>query len=108
MVKQIEAIEKDQKTHLEYAKIIQSKIDMIPNIIKAQNKMLLNEKNPDANNSDGGDEDDDEGDEGDGDEDEEENKSKTVGRTKSSKKIIKEDVEDKVIIVKSKVKKINK
>lgn len=99
MVKQTEAIEKDQKTHFEYAKIIQSKIDMIPNIIKAQNKMLLNQKNPDANNSDSGDDGDDE------DEEEDENKSKIVGRTKSSKKIIKEDMEDKVIIVKPKVKK---
>jgi len=96
LVKQIESIEKDQKTHLEYSKIIQSKIDMIENIIKKQNKISLEKKEENkidnfdsVNNTDENDEDD-----------EDENNSKIVKRTKSikniksSKKIIKEESED--------------
>lgn len=83
LVKQIESIEKEQKIYLEYAKTIQSKIDMIENIIKKQNKILLEEK------------------------DEEENISKIVKRTKSSnsKKIIKEESNEEEIEEKPKVKK---
>lgn len=111
LIKQIEYIEKDQKTHLEYANLIQSKIDMIENIIK-NNKISSEEKEEKEENKfdnidsiNNTDEDDK------NDENEDENKSKIVKRTKtsknikSSKKIIK-DVTNVTIKEKPKVKKI--
>jgi len=101
LVKQIESIEKDQKTHLEYAKIIQSKIDMIENIINKQNKISLDEKDNEKNNEKDNDKYD-------------EDSSKIVKRTKStksskssesskstksSKKIIKEETYDEEEII---------
>ena len=108
LVKQIEAIEKEQKTYLEYAKIIQSKIDMIENIIKNQNKILLKEKEKEKNKVDNFDNinNTDENDE----DEENDNNLKIVKRTKSgkniksSKKIIKEEMDDEEEIIEPKPK----